>query len=119
MPKLTFYPLGNADCSLIDLANGKKILSDFANVRNPDDPNDVRIDLAKALREDLKTAKRRDYDVVVFSHLDADHICGASDFFHLEHAAKYQGGDRVKIGILWVPAAAIVEEGCDDEDRIL
>jgi hypothetical protein len=32
---LTFYPLGNADCCLIDLANGKKILFDFADKRDP------------------------------------------------------------------------------------
>ena len=30
MHRLTFYPLGNADCCLIDLANGQKILFDYA-----------------------------------------------------------------------------------------
>ena len=33
MPRLTFYPLGNADTCLIDLANGKKVLFDFADMR--------------------------------------------------------------------------------------
>nr|GFD39159.1 hypothetical protein [Tanacetum cinerariifolium] len=56
---------------------------------------------------------------VAFTHLDNDHTCGASEFFELLHAAKYQGGDRVKIKELWVPAAVLVEDGCEDETRIL
>lgn len=119
MPKLTFYPLGNADCCLVDLANGKKLLFDYAAKRNPDDPEDLRVDLPKLLRNDLTAAKRKGYDVVAFSHLDDDHIRGASDFFWLEHAEKYQGDERIKIGTLWVPAAAIIEEGCEDEDKII
>ena len=31
MPKLTFYPLGNADTCLIDLADGRKVLFDYAD----------------------------------------------------------------------------------------
>lgn len=42
-----------------------------------------------------------------------------SDFFYLEHAKKYQNGDRIKIKELWVPAAMITEEGSEDEARIL
>jgi hypothetical protein len=40
-------------------------------------------------------------------------------FFYLEHASKYQDADRIKIRELWVPAAAIIEDGCKDEDRII
>jgi len=32
MHRLTFYPLGNADCCLIDLANGQKILFDYGDI---------------------------------------------------------------------------------------
>jgi len=39
--------------------------------------------------------------------------------FHLEHAAKYQGGDRIKIGTMWVPASAILEEGLEGQARTL
>jgi hypothetical protein len=42
---LTFHPLGNADCTRFDLADGKKMLVDYADMRNPDDPWDRRIDL--------------------------------------------------------------------------
>jgi hypothetical protein len=119
MHRLTFYPLGNADCCLIDLANGQKILFDYADVRCEDDPEDLRIPLGEELRKNLKDANRDFFDVVAFTHLDNDHICKSSEFFHLEHAEKYQGKGRFKIRELWVPAAAVIEEGCTDEDRII
>lgn len=117
--KLTFHTLGNADCTRFDLANGRKILVDYAHMRNPKDPWDRRIDLPSELKVDLRAAKRDYYDVVLFTHLDDDHCCGSGDFFCLEHAAKYQGEGRIKIRELWVPAAAILEDGCEDSARII
>src|SRR5690606_14646595 len=70
MPKVTFYPLGNADSTLIDLTNGEKILFDYANRRCPDDKEDKRADLPVELRKDL--GSRDYYDVVAFTHLDQD-----------------------------------------------
>lgn len=119
MHKLTFFPLGNADCIRIELEAGKQLLFDFAAMREADDDRDRRIDLPAKLREDLAAAQRSDYDVVAFTHLDNDHIKGASEFFWLDHAAKYQGPGRIKIHELWVPAAAIIEEGAEDEARVL
>jgi hypothetical protein len=119
MTKLTFYNLGNADTCLIDLPSGKKMLVDHANVRNPFDKYDLRIGLKTALEDDLRRARRDYYDIVAFTHIDDDHVCGSSRFFWLEHAAKYQGPGRKKIRQLWVPAAAITEEGCEDEGRII
>jgi hypothetical protein len=116
---MTFYPLGNADCCKIDLANGKKLLFDYADMHDDEDENDLRIDLSKILKVDLKDAKRQDFDVVAFTHADDDHIHGFSEFFYLEHAGKYQDKDRIKIKDLWVPAAIITEEGAEDEARIL
>lgn len=118
MPKLTFYPLENADCCLITL-DQKKLLFDYADMRDPADKNDPRIDLPSALRDDIDWPNRKELDVVAFTHLDDDHIRGSSNFFFLEHAARYQTGDRVKIKELWVPAAAIVEDGAEDEARII
>ena len=118
MPNITFYPLGNADCYLLKLDN-KKLLFDYANMRDPDAEDDRRIDLPEAVREDIGWPDHQELDVVAFTHLDNDHVKGSGDFFYLEHAAKYQDGDRVKIKELWVPAAAIVEEGAEDDARIL
>ena len=117
MPKLTFYPLGNADCCLIDLKNGKKLLFDFADMRDSDDKGDLRCDLPKELRANLDAADRQSYDVVAFTHLDNDHIKGSTVFFWLEHHKKYQADDRIRIDIMWVPAALITEDEKDLKDE--
>lgn len=117
--KLTFHPLGNADCTRIDLADGKKLLIDYADMQNHDDPADKRVDLPEELKADLRAVKRDYFDVVCFTHLDDDHCCGADEFFWLEHAQKYQGEGRIKIRELWVPAAAITEDGCVDTARVI
>jgi hypothetical protein len=119
MHTLTFYPIGNADSFLIELEKGQKLLFDYANKKDPENQSDVRIDLAAAIRANLESAKRDYLDVVAFTHADDDHVHGSSEFFHLQHADKYQGSGRIKINELWVPAAMILEEGCEDEARIL
>ena len=120
MHKMTFFPLGNADCCRTDLECGKKILFDFAATRNPEDEDDLRCDLPKELRDDLGENDRDYFDVVAFSHLDIDHFKGATKFFYLEHAKKYQGDDRIKMMVMWVPAALITEQSPDDDEaRIL
>ncbi len=117
MHTITFFPIGNADCCLIDLPGGQKLLFDYANLRNPDDSQDLRIDLAATIQD--KLGKQDYFDVVAFTHADDDHVHGASEFFHLDHAKKYQGAGRVKINELWVPAAIIVEEGLENDARII
>ena len=116
---IRFFPIGNADTCVID-SYGRKFVFDFA-APTPQGGDDRRIDLAKTLRAELKNEKRDTIDVVSFSHLDADHFAGASEFFHLEHAAKYQGLGRIRIQEMWVPAAAILESKWDQsqEGRII
>ncbi|MBB1287067.1 hypothetical protein HRH25_21985 [Flavisolibacter sp. BT320] len=110
--KITFYPIGNADTTLIALANNQKVLFDYANMRCADDPADKRIDLPKELN---KVVTGDSYDVVCFTHMDNDHICGFSEYFHLEHAKAYQGEGRKKIKEMWVPAAILLETSLDGE----
>ena len=120
MTKLTFHPLGNADTTLIELANDEKVLFDYADRKDPDEPSDLRCDLPAELRKILERDERDAFDVVAFTHLDKDHYQGASQFFHLDHAQKYQGDDRIKIKTLWVPAAVITETSLEeDEARVL
>ena len=118
MTQMTFYPLGNADTSLIELRDGRRILVDYANKRT-DEMGDKRCDLPKLLEDDLKAAKRSDYSDVAFTHLDDDHCLRASEFFHFEWAAAYQGPGRHKIETLWVPAGAITEEGVESDARVI
>jgi len=119
MHKLNFYPLGNADSCFVELGSGKMLLFDYANLRDPENESDLRIDLSAELHNTLEAAERDYLDVVAITHGDDDHIHGASEFFHLDHAEKYQGEGRIKIHELWVPAALILEEGVEDECRIL
>jgi len=81
MTQVTFYPLGCADTSLIEFQDGRRMLVDYAHRRSGD--NDKRCDLPALLKVDLKSAKRSDYAVVAFTHLDADHCFKSSEFFHL------------------------------------
>ena len=92
---ITFYPIGNAETCLLELGNGKKILFDYAQMRS-DATDDNRYDIEDAL-SDID-----EFEVVMFSHAHDDHVKGASDFFYLNHAKKYQSDSRAIIKELWV-----------------
>ncbi|NQZ76694.1 MAG: hypothetical protein HRT61_11405, partial [Ekhidna sp.] len=112
---LKFFPLGNADTTLIKLANGKAILWDYANVGDPDNKDDKRVNLPEKLDQEVEG----DYDTVCFTHADNDHIAGFSEYFYLEHASKYQDYKRKKIKDLWVPAAVLLDTTLEDEAKVL
>ena len=117
--KVHFFPLGNADTLRIDLADDRKVLVDYADMLCRDDDDDQRCDLPEELRRDLAKARRNYYDAVCITHLDDDHCCGFGDFFWLEHAKVYQAEERIRIRELWVPAAAILEDGLDGDARLV
>lgn len=117
--KMHFFPIGNADTLRLDLADGRKILVDFADMRCADDEEDLRCDLPGELLRDLAKANRNNYDAVCITHLDDDHCKGFGNFFWLRHAALYQTEDRVHIDELWVPAAAILEDCLDGDARLV
>lgn len=115
MHSVIFYPVGNGDTSLIQTENNKFILMDFYQTSNSTDSEKPEYDISDALRKKLKNEKKSSIDIVVFTHADKDHINGSTDFFQLEHASKYQGGDRIAIDELWVPAAMLLESAKNDE----
>ena len=119
MAKVTFYPLGNADSYLIQTDHGKLFLFDFADMKDPDDAFDKRIPLEESIKKDIGWPSVKAIDVLAISHGDNDHVKGISDTFWLEHAKKYQELDRIVIKELWVPAALLVEEGSEDDTRIV
>ena len=118
MHKLTFFPLGNADCIRIDLNNGRTLLLDYAHMGDPADDDDLRCNLPRELRDEL--GKRDYFDVVAFTHLDRDHYARSTEFFYFEHIKKYQddvdGEPRIKMNEMWVPAAIITEPLAKDAD---
>jgi hypothetical protein len=121
MPKLTFYPVGNADTFVIDLARGEKVIFDYADRRDPKDKDDKRCDLPAELRKDL--GERTYYDVAVFTHLDEDHYDGMTGFFYLEHDKNYQGKvngkERIRMNEMWVPAAVLTEKLKEEESKVI
>ena len=60
MHRLTFYPIGNADCCYIELDNGQNILFDYTHSKNFEDENDLRVDL-KTMVSDKLEDKRKTY----------------------------------------------------------
>lgn len=99
---MTFYPIGNAETCLLELENKTKILFDYASVYTGDE-NDDRYDIQKEL------SKIEKFNIVMFSHAHKDHTKGASDFFYLDHAKKYQSDDRKKFDELWVSSAFLID----------
>ncbi|WP_068317764.1 hypothetical protein [Polycladidibacter hongkongensis] len=118
MTQLTFFPIGNADTCLIELQDGRRMLVDYADMSDGS-KEDKRCNLKELLSSDFKDSKQDQYEVVAFTHLDDDHCKRASEYFYLEHAVKYQSSERKKIKTLWVPAAAVTEEGLDDDARVI
>ncbi|MCE4553801.1 hypothetical protein [Pelomonas cellulosilytica] len=112
--QIIFYPVGNGDTSQIVLHHGRRVLLDFCHRKNAESADTPEIDLKKRLKDELGAAGRDYFDVVAFTHADADHIQGSTTFFELHHAAKYQGADRIKINQLWVPAAMVLESAAND-----
>lgn len=119
MHRLTFYPIGNADCCFIEVESGKNLLFDYADMRNGDDETDLRIDLKNAIKNKLKGLGKSYIDVVSFSHADEDHYNRFSELFYLKHANKYQSEERIKINEMWIPASLICDGDLDDEGKIL
>ena len=120
MSEIKFYPVGNGDTCLVTTDGGHKLLFDFNSPTNQG-ADDKRVDLDKELKDELRRSGRSQFDVVSFSHLDKDHYAGASEFFYLEHAKKYQSADRIHINEMWVPASVILEKKWEQsqEGRII
>lgn len=112
--QIIFYPVGNGDTSQVVLSQGRRVLFDFCHRKKADSADTPEIDLKRRLKNELEAAGRDYFDVVAFTHADADHIQGSTEFFDLQHAAKYQGADRIKIKQLWVPAAMAMESASND-----
>lgn len=113
--QVVFYPVGNGDTSQVVLSAGRRVLFDFCHRKKADNEETPEIDLKKRLKDELDAAERDYFDVVAFTHADADHIQGSTEFFELQHAAKYQSDERIKIEQLWVPAAMVLESAANDK----
>ncbi|WP_202593403.1 hypothetical protein [Ferriphaselus sp. R-1] len=93
-PKITFYPVGNGDMTLLELESGARVLIDI-NIRQAGEG--IR-DVAKDLRSNLAIdAKGRPYvDAMVLSHPDQDHCRGLEEQFHLGPLSDYDDTAETK-----------------------
>ena len=102
--KITFFPVGNGDMTLVTTEAGHRILID-TNIRaSADDPDDDTPDVARQLRERL----RRDahdcpyVDALLVSHPDKDHCTGLREHFHLGPPDKWLAADdKIIIREMW------------------
>jgi hypothetical protein len=117
MAKMIFYPLGNADSTLLHVKDDRLILKDYYRPELEED--DKRVDLSLELGDYVRSLDRDYIDLVAFSHADDDHLCGCDEFFWFECDRKYQGEDRIKINELHVPANIITETGLENSARAL
>jgi len=82
--RLSFFPVGNGDMTLVQTEGGNRILIDM-NIRSAaDDPDDDTPDVAAKLRDKLvRDAEGRLYvDALLLSHPDEDHCRGLRRHFH-------------------------------------
>lgn len=117
MAKLIFYPIGNADTTIIHLPDGRMVLFDYCNM--PLEATDKRINLQDEIQDYLALHNKESFDMVAFTHADDDHVHGAEDLFWFNYAQKYQGEGRVKVETLAIPACFLLEAGLTGSARVI
>jgi hypothetical protein len=102
--KITLFPVGNGDMTLIETDTGRKILID-TNIRAAaDDPDDDTPDVASMLRERLErdVEGRLFVDALLVSHPDKDHCTGLRKHFHLGLPNEWsKAADKIFIREMW------------------
>ena len=106
---IKYYPVGNADCTLIKLDNGKTIIVDCQILADLTDGNgkqvayDVKADLLKELKKD---ANGRPYvDLFISTHPHDDHCKGFAGNFYHGDVGDYDNDsnkDQIIIEELWI-----------------
>lgn len=96
--KITFFPVDNGDMTLLRLAdtNTTSLLIDCKIRSTADDANDDTRDVAKDLRDRIKTdANGRPFvDAMLLSHPDEDHCLGLEKHFWLGPIADYSDDNK-------------------------
>lgn len=102
--RITFYPVGNGDMTLLELESGRTVLIDV-NIREAaDDTDDDTPDVAQKLRERLKrdSQGRLCVDAFLLSHPDKDHCSGLRRHFHLGAPADWsKSADKIFLREIW------------------
>lgn len=104
---LKYYSVGNGDCSLIKLSDGRTIIIDCQMKEitedNKDTICDVKADLLKELGKDANNHPM--VDLFVNTHPHADHCDGFDENFYTGNPDDYDDEDdkdKIVIGELWL-----------------
>nr|ART37971.1 F39 [uncultured bacterium] len=102
--KLTFFPVGNGDMTLVVLESGRRVLIDVNIRAAADDHDDDTPNVAEQLRDRLErdSSGRLFVDAFLLSHPDEDHCRGLTNHFHLGLPADWsKSADRIFIREIW------------------
>lgn len=116
---IKFYPVGNADCTLVKLDNGRTIIIDcsFHKVEKDEDGNPTIFDVKEDLLAELKKSNGRPYvDLFINTHPHDDHMTGFADHFYCGNPDDYddeKDKDKIVIGELWVTPTTFTNKIAD------
>ena len=102
--RLSFFPVGNGDMTLVQTEGGHKILIDMNFLAAADDPDDNTPDVASKLQDMLsQDAEGRLYvDALLVSHPDEDHCRGLREHFHLGPPDEWsKSANKILIWEIW------------------
>lgn len=115
--KITFYPVDNGDCNLIEIENGPKIMWDCKfRASAEDDTQESKFDVIADLLNNKLTNKVKGLpflDAFILSHADKDHCQGFDEKFYLGDPDKISEDDKnskkILIGELWYSPRVLTE----------
>ena len=119
---ITFYPVGNGDCNLIEFSDGVKMMIDCNFRTDAEDENTDSFDVLNDLLSKLTIKKGLPYlNAFVLSHPDQDHCRNFENKFYLgdpEDISQTDKDDKkILIGELWYSPRVFTEHTddlCDD-----
>ena len=113
---IKFYPVGNADCTLVKLANERTIIIDcsFREVTKDDKGNPTIFDVKEDLLKELNKTNGHPYvDLFINTHPHKDHIAGFDDHFYCGKPEDYddkKDANKIIIGELWVTPETLTND---------
>lgn len=116
---IKFYPVGNADCTLVKLENGRTIIIDccFREMTNDKDGNPTIFDVKNDLLNELNKTNGHPYvDLFINTHPHDDHMTGFADHFYCGNPDDYddeKDKNKVIIGELWVTPTTFTNKIAD------
>lgn len=98
---ITFFPIGNADCTLIRTSNTTVII-DYCH-------RDTNVFCLEGSIRHSFNIKHVDYLIV--THIDDDHVKGIENVFNLRNSESSSHAKKITVGCLVVSAATVLEKG--------